>query len=72
LLTHEGFWLTLIANRKLEDMDAYFRENPSIIVVKDKDSITAKRPEKYMEQDREDIRREVAAIRGVRSEEKEL
>jgi hypothetical protein len=46
------------ANRKLEDMDAYFRENPSVIVTKDKDAIMAKRPEKYVLQDQEDMQRE--------------
>ncbi|KAM0385452.1 hypothetical protein ACHAQC_011364 [Fusarium culmorum] len=57
--------ITPIANRKLEDMDAYFRENPSIIVVNDKDAIIAKRPEKYIEQDQEDIRREGVEVRKV-------
>ncbi|KAF4343529.1 general substrate transporter [Fusarium beomiforme] len=48
------------SNRKLEDMDAYFRENPSLIVIRDKDAIIAKRPEKYVQQEHEDIRREEA------------
>ncbi|KAF9768103.1 hypothetical protein IL306_014657 [Fusarium sp. DS 682] len=48
------------SNRKLEDMDAHFRENPSLIVIKDKDAIIAKRPEKYVQQDHEDIQREEA------------
>lgn len=46
------------ANRKLEDMDAYFRGNPSVIVIKDKDATMAKRPEKYILQDQEDMQRE--------------
>jgi hypothetical protein len=53
-------------------MDAYFRENPSIIVIKDKDTIIAKRPEKYIEQDQEDIRREGVEVEAVGSEEKVL
>ncbi|KAM0300220.1 hypothetical protein ACHAPM_006528 [Fusarium culmorum] len=59
------FFYPETANRKLEDMDAYFRENPSIIVVNDKDVIIAKRPEKYIEQDQEDIRREGVEVRKV-------
>jgi hypothetical protein len=39
-------------------MDAYFRENPSVIVIKDKDATMAKRPEKYVLQDQEDMQRE--------------
>ena len=61
-----------VANRKLEDMDAYFRENPSVIVIRDKDAIIAKRPEKYIEQDQEDIRREGVEVGGNGSEEKVL
>jgi hypothetical protein len=39
-------------------MDLYFRENPSIIVTRDKDAIMAKRPLKYAEREEEEIRRE--------------
>ena len=46
-------------------MDAYFRGNPSIIVIKDKDAVIAKRPEKHIEQDKEDIRREGVQAREV-------
>ncbi|KAG5656725.1 hypothetical protein KAF25_010278 [Fusarium avenaceum] len=52
------FFYPETANRKLEDMDAYFRENPSVIVIKDKDATMAKRPEKYVLQDQEDMQRE--------------
>ncbi|KAM0245944.1 hypothetical protein ACHAP5_005097 [Fusarium lateritium] len=47
-----------LANRKLEDMDIYFRENPSIIVINDKDATKTMRLEKYALQDHEDIQRE--------------
>ncbi|KAF5001174.1 hypothetical protein FGRMN_1198 [Fusarium graminum] len=46
------------SNRKLEDMDAYFRENSSVIVIKDEDTTMARRPEKYVLQDQEDVQRE--------------
>ncbi|KAH7253836.1 general substrate transporter [Fusarium redolens] len=64
------------SNRKLEDMDAYFRENPALIVIKDRDAIIAKRPEKYVQQEQEDIRREEiedgSPVVGVGPEEKGL
>lgn len=43
------------ANRTLEDLDLYYRENPSLIVTKDKDVISSKRPAKYIEQAREEL-----------------
>ncbi|KAI0485311.1 general substrate transporter [Xylariaceae sp. FL0804] len=52
------------ANRTLEDLDAYYRENPPLIVVKDADSISVRRPEKFavaqgrdIEEAAEDLRR---------------
>ena len=53
-------------------MDAYFRENPSVIVIRDKDAIIAKRPDKYIEQDQEDIQREGVGVGENGSEEKVL
>ncbi|KAL6357161.1 hypothetical protein LRP88_10780 [Fusarium phalaenopsidis] len=60
------------SNRKLEDLDAYFRENPSVIVINDKDAISSKRPLKYIQQEEEDIRREQRSIGEVVLEEKAL
>lgn len=64
------------ANRKLEDMDAYFRENPSVMVIRDNDAIVTKRPEKYIQREQEDIQREEAEdgspVVGVGPEEKGL
>ncbi|KAE8422887.1 hypothetical protein BDV36DRAFT_279697 [Aspergillus pseudocaelatus] len=37
------------ANRTLEDIDAHYRSNPSLIVIKDPDAISAKPPLKYIE-----------------------
>ncbi|EJD45345.1 general substrate transporter [Auricularia subglabra TFB-10046 SS5] len=45
------------ANRSLEDMDAYYRSNPSLIVTSDKDAISGKRPLKYIQHENEEIRR---------------
>ncbi|CAJ0547200.1 Ff.00g018270.m01.CDS01 [Fusarium sp. VM40] len=52
------FFYPETSNRKLEDMDAHFRENPSIIVIKDEGATMAKRPEKYILQDQEDVQRQ--------------
>ncbi|KAF5228957.1 hypothetical protein FOXYS1_15965, partial [Fusarium oxysporum] len=64
------------ANRKLEDMDACFRENPSVMVIRDNDAIVTKRPEKYIQREQEDIQREEAEdgspVVGVGPEEKGL
>ncbi|KAJ4317657.1 hypothetical protein N0V84_007257 [Fusarium piperis] len=60
------------SNRKLEDLDAYFRTNPSVIVINDKDAISSKRPLKYIQQEEEDIRREQRSIGEVVLEEKAI
>ncbi|KAI3587867.1 general substrate transporter [Fusarium oxysporum f. sp. albedinis] len=64
------------SNRKLEDMDAYFRENPSVMVIRDNDAIVTKRPEKHIQREQEDIQREEAEdgspVVGVGPEEKGL
>ncbi|KAF6522651.1 hypothetical protein HZS61_014179 [Fusarium oxysporum f. sp. conglutinans] len=64
------------ANRKLEDMDDYFRENPSVMVIRDNDAIATKRPEKYIQREQEDIQREEAKdgspVVGIGHEEKGL
>ncbi|KAM5341858.1 hypothetical protein ACJ41O_014889 [Fusarium nematophilum] len=52
------FFYPETSNRQLEDMDAYFRDGPSIIVIGDKDAVCARRPVKYVRQEEEDIRRE--------------
>ncbi|KAI0100948.1 sugar transporter [Nemania sp. FL0031] len=44
------------ANRTLEDLDAYYRENPPLIVVKEKDAISVRRPRKFAVRRNLDIR----------------
>lgn len=53
-----------LANRQLEDIDAYYRTNPPIIVTRDKDAICAKRPLKYAEHEEHTIRQRRASIAG--------
>ena len=41
----------------MEDIDAYYRDNPPLLVFRDKDVISSKRPQKYIEQQREEMHR---------------
>ena len=41
------------AGRTLEDMDEYFRSNPPLIVCRNKEAISSKRPEKYRLREKE-------------------
>ena len=43
------------ANRCLEDIDEYYRNNPPLVVIGDKDAIGSKRPLKYVNKEEEDI-----------------
>jgi hypothetical protein len=43
------------SNRSLEDIDLYYRENPSLLVTKDPDAICARRPLKFVEQEQAEI-----------------
>lgn len=45
------------AGRTLEDLDRYFTENQNILVFRDKDAISSKRPAKYAEEEEEEVRR---------------
>ncbi|KAJ5692725.1 hypothetical protein N7462_002148 [Penicillium macrosclerotiorum] len=45
------------ANRSLEDIDAYYRTDPSLIVVRDPDAISRRRPQKYIDREFEEIER---------------
>lgn len=54
----------IVANRSLEDLDAYYRTNPSLIVTGDPDAICRKRPQKYMEREDEEFER-TAVGKGI-------
>ncbi|KAI0202397.1 general substrate transporter [Astrocystis sublimbata] len=43
------------ANRTLEDLDAYYRENPPLLVFKDKDAICVERPQKFKDAQSRDV-----------------
>jgi hypothetical protein len=58
---------TYLANRSLEDIDAYYRSNPSLIVTTDTDAICSKRPQKYIDREDEELQRTTAG-KGARME----
>ncbi len=45
------------ADRSLEDIDDYYRTNPSLLVFRDRDATSSKRPEKYKVREEEEVRR---------------
>ncbi|KAF4823283.1 Sugar transporter STL1 [Colletotrichum siamense] len=52
------------ANRTLEDLDEYYRNNPPLVVIGDKDAIGTKRPQKYVDHEEAQVER-VAHEDGV-------
>lgn len=52
------------ANRSLEDIDAYYRTDPSLIVTRDPDATCRRRPQKYIDRENEEIQKS-AASKGV-------
>lgn len=48
---------SLLANRSLEDIDAYYRFNPSLFVIRDPDAICTKRPQKYIQHESEEVQK---------------
>lgn len=51
------FFYPETAGRTLEDLDMYYRENPPLLVFRDKDVINSKRPAKYVEMEEDNVRR---------------
>lgn len=48
--------LTFAANRTLEDLDDYYRNSPALIVINDADVTSSKRPQKYIDKEKEHLR----------------
>ncbi|KAF9888167.1 hypothetical protein FE257_009162 [Aspergillus nanangensis] len=65
------FFYPETANRTLEDLDAYYRTNPPLIVTGDPDAISAKRPLKYIQHEEEELRK-TAKGEGVRVDHVEM
>lgn len=51
------FFYPETADRTLEDLDAYYRDNPPLLVWKDKDVKSSKRPQKYIEAEHDAVHR---------------
>ncbi|KAJ5081796.1 hypothetical protein NUU61_010060 [Penicillium alfredii] len=51
------FFYPETANRTLEDIDAYYRTNPGLIVVTDPDAICVERPVKYIVHEQEEVQK---------------
>lgn len=45
------------AGRSLEDMDRYYTEDPKLLVFRDKDATSKRRPAKYVEREEHEVRR---------------
>ncbi|KAI1811163.1 hexose carrier protein [Poronia punctata] len=52
------------ANRTLEDLDAYYRDNPPLLVIKDKDATCVRRPQKFVLAHDRDVEQAAAAAAG--------
>ena len=50
------------ADRKLEDIDRLFRENQNILIFRDKDAISSKRPAAYIEYEQREVRRNSSVV----------
>ncbi|KAJ9641523.1 hypothetical protein H2201_004007 [Coniosporium apollinis] len=59
------FFYPETAGRSLEDLDRYFHDKPSLFVNRDKDAISSKRPQKYIEYEEGEIRRHSSVSPGA-------
>jgi|SRR5690349_4296510 len=58
------FFYPETAGRTLEDLDRYFAGNAQLLVFKDKEAISSHRPQKYIESEREEVRRHSSVVAG--------
>ena len=52
------------SDRTLEDLDAYYRDNPPLVVIRDKDAVSRKRPAKFAAMQAEDVEKAAEARRA--------
>ncbi|KAJ5100430.1 hypothetical protein N7456_006482 [Penicillium angulare] len=55
------FFYPETANRSLEDVDAYFRSDPGLVVIRDPDAISVQRPMKYIMHEQAEMQKNAAA-----------
>ncbi|KAF6825972.1 hypothetical protein CPLU01_09964 [Colletotrichum plurivorum] len=61
------FFYPETSNRSLEDLDEYYRNNPPLIVTRDKDAIGSRRPQKYVDNEEAHFQRVVHGGSGVKA-----
>lgn len=52
------------SNRRLEDLDRYFAEGQRVVVCFDKEATSSKRPQRYIVQDDEEVKRQSSYVPG--------
>ncbi|KAF2460444.1 general substrate transporter [Lineolata rhizophorae] len=52
------FFYPETADRTLEDLDRFFRENQNVLVFSDKEAIASKRPQRYVEREADEVHRQ--------------
>ena len=58
------FFYPETAGRSLEDIDRYFTGNCPLLVFLDKEAIQEKRPERYIEREQDEMRRNSSVVPG--------
>ncbi|KAL8700104.1 MAG: hypothetical protein Q9201_005633 [Fulgogasparrea decipioides] len=56
------FFYPETADRTLEDIDRFFREDAKVLVFRDRDAVSEKRPAKYIEHEQTEIRRNSSVV----------
>jgi hypothetical protein len=51
------FFFPETSDRTLEDLDAYYRDNPPLVVIGDKDATSRRRPFRFVEAEETDVRK---------------
>ncbi|KAJ5234068.1 uncharacterized protein N7469_005834 [Penicillium citrinum] len=59
------FFYPETANRSLEDIDAYYRTKPSLIVVGNRDAICRSRPQKYIDHEQYEIQKTALGRKNI-------
>ncbi|KAJ5572450.1 hypothetical protein N7450_009434 [Penicillium hetheringtonii] len=59
------FFYPETANRSLEDIDAYYRTKPSLIVVGNRDAICRSRPQKYIDHEQDEIQKTALGRKNI-------
>ena len=61
------FFYPETANRTLEDLDAFYRDNPPLVLHKDRDSTSVRRPERFAQAQGRDIEEAAENLRRLGS-----